>query len=68
MEVAKQTETILFRLMFKEEDRTMVTHKPDFKAHLLGGPKVEDFSVEPEGATDRPAELSAEAPSASSDD
>jgi prevent-host-death family protein len=25
--------------------RALAAHKPDFKAHLLGGPKVDDFFV-----------------------
>jgi prevent-host-death family protein len=29
-----------------EEYRALVAHQPDFKAHLLGGPKVDDLSVE----------------------
>ena len=29
-----------------EEYRAPVAHQPDFKAHLLGGPKVDDLSVE----------------------
>ena len=29
-----------------EDYRALAAHKPDFKAHLLGGPKVDDFSIE----------------------
>jgi len=29
-----------------EDYRALVAHKPDFKAHLLGGPKVDEFSIE----------------------
>jgi antitoxin Phd len=26
--------------------RELIAQRPDFKAHLLGGPKVKDFSIE----------------------
>jgi len=29
-----------------EDYRALTAHKPDFKAYLLGGPKVDDFPVE----------------------
>ena len=29
-----------------EDYRALAAHKPDFKAHLLGGSKVNDFSIE----------------------
>ena len=29
-----------------EDYRAMATQRPDFKAHLLGGPKVDDFDLE----------------------
>jgi antitoxin Phd len=29
-----------------EEYRALVSGEPDFKAHLLGGPKFDDFSIE----------------------
>jgi antitoxin Phd len=29
-----------------EDYHALIEHKPDFKAHLLGGPKVDDFSSE----------------------
>jgi antitoxin Phd len=28
-----------------EDYRELASHKPDFKAYLLGGPKVDDFRV-----------------------
>jgi len=31
-----------------EDYRALVAHKPDFKAHLLGGPKVDDLTIERE--------------------
>ena len=34
-----------------EDYRALAAHKPDFKAWLLGGPKVEDFSVERDSDT-----------------
>jgi prevent-host-death family protein len=40
-----------------EDYRALVAHRPDFKAHLLGGPKVEDFTVERDPDTGRPVEL-----------
>jgi len=40
-----------------EEYRALAAHKPDFKAHLLGGPKVDDFAIERERDTGRPVEL-----------
>ena len=29
-----------------EDFRALAAHRPDFKAHLLGGPKVDEFSIE----------------------
>jgi len=29
-----------------EDYHALIAHKPDFKAHLLGGRKVDDFSIE----------------------
>ncbi|HLJ62773.1 MAG TPA: type II toxin-antitoxin system Phd/YefM family antitoxin [Stellaceae bacterium] len=29
-----------------EDYRALAAYKPDFKAYLLGGPKVDDFSIE----------------------
>ena len=40
-----------------EDYRALAAHKPDFKAHLIGGPKVEDFSVERDRDTGRALEL-----------
>jgi len=40
-----------------EDYRALAAHKPDFKAHLLGGPKVDDFSVERDRDTGRAVEL-----------
>lgn len=36
-----------------EDYRDLVAHRPDFKAYLLGGPKVEDFTIEREKDTGR---------------
>jgi len=40
-----------------EDFRALAAYKPDFKAHLLGGPKVDDFSVERDRDTGRVVEL-----------
>ena len=40
-----------------EDYRALVARKPDFKAHLLGGPKVDDFSIERDRNTGRTVEL-----------
>ena len=40
-----------------EDYRALAAHKPDFKAHLLGGPKVDDFSIERDRDTGRALEL-----------
>jgi len=40
-----------------EDYRTLAAYKPDFKAHLLGGPKVDDFSIPRDPDTGRAAEL-----------
>ncbi len=40
-----------------EDYRVLASHKPDFKAHLLGGPKVEDFAMERDPDTGRAVEL-----------
>jgi antitoxin Phd len=40
-----------------EDYRALVAHKPDFKAFLLGGPKVDDFSVERDRDPGRTIEL-----------
>jgi antitoxin Phd len=36
-----------------EDYRALLAHKPDFKAHLLGGPKVDDFTIERDRDTGR---------------
>ncbi len=40
-----------------EEYRRILALKPDFKRHLLGGPKVEDFTIERDSDTGRDAAL-----------
>lgn len=40
-----------------EDYRALAAHKPDFKAYLLGGPKVDDFPVARDGDTGRPVAL-----------
>ena len=40
-----------------KEYQALAAHKPDFKAQLLGGPKVDDFVVERERDTGRLVEL-----------
>lgn len=40
-----------------EDYRALVAHKPDFKAHLLGGPKIDDFEIERDHDIGRPVEL-----------
>jgi antitoxin Phd len=40
-----------------DDYRALVVHKPDFKAHLLGGPKVDDFAIERDRDTGRTIEL-----------
>jgi prevent-host-death family protein len=40
-----------------EEFRTLAAHRPDFKAHLLGGPKVDDFPIERDPDTGRHVEF-----------
>ena len=40
-----------------EDYRALVAHKPDFRAHLLGGPKVDDFTIERDRDTGRNVEL-----------
>ena len=37
--------------------RALAAHKPDFKAYLLGGPKVDDFPIERDRDTGRGVEL-----------
>ena len=40
-----------------EDYRALEAHKPDFKAYLLGGPKVEEFSIERDRDPGRTIEL-----------
>jgi prevent-host-death family protein len=40
-----------------EDYRALTAHKPDFKAHLLGGPKVDDFPIERARDTGRTIDL-----------
>ena len=40
-----------------ETEDWIAAHKPDFKAYLLGGPKVDDFPVERDRDTGRDVEL-----------
>ena len=44
-------------LLSIEDYRALAAHKPDFKAHLLGGPKIDDFSVERARDTGRSVDL-----------
>jgi prevent-host-death family protein len=44
-------------LLSIEEYRALAAHKPDFKAYLLGGPKVDDFQIERDRDTGRAVEL-----------
>ena len=34
-----------------------IVRRPDFRDHLLGGPKVEDFTIERNRSTGRPIDL-----------
>lgn len=40
-----------------EDYRALAAHKPSFKSYLLGGPKVEDFSIDRDRDVGRPVEL-----------
>ena len=40
-----------------EEYQALTAQKPDFRAYLLGGPKVEDFSIERDADRGRAIEL-----------
>jgi antitoxin Phd len=40
-----------------EDYRVLASYKPDFRAHLLGGPKVDDFPIERDSDTGRPVVL-----------
>jgi prevent-host-death family protein len=39
------------------EYKALTAHKPDFKAYLLGGPKVDDFAIERDRDTGREVDL-----------
>jgi prevent-host-death family protein len=40
-----------------EEYRALAAHRPDFKAYLLGGPKVDEFPIERSRDTGRAVEI-----------
>jgi antitoxin Phd len=40
-----------------EDYRALIAHRPDFRTHLLGGPKVENFSIPRDRDTGRDLEL-----------
>jgi hypothetical protein len=40
-----------------EDYRALTAHKPDLKAYLLGGPKVDSFEIEYDRDTGREIEL-----------
>jgi antitoxin Phd len=40
-----------------EDYRSLTARRPDFRAYLLGGPKVNDFSIERDRDTGRAVEL-----------
>lgn len=40
-----------------EEYKRLVAHKPDLKKHLLGGPKVDDFTIKRKRDFGRKVEL-----------
>ena len=44
-------------LLSNEDYRALLAHRPDFRAHLLGGPKVDDFTIERDRDTGRDVEL-----------
>lgn len=44
-------------LLSVEDYRAMAAHQPDFKAYLLGGPKVDDFPTERARGRGRAVEL-----------
>ncbi len=44
-------------LLSIEDYRALTARRPDFREHLLGGPKVEDFSIPRERDTGRTVEL-----------
>jgi len=44
-------------LLSIEDYIALAAHKPDFKAHLLGGPKFDEFSVARDRDTGRDVEI-----------
>jgi antitoxin Phd len=40
-----------------DEYRSLTQNRPDFKSHLLGGPKVEKFEIERSTDTGRPVAI-----------
>jgi prevent-host-death family protein len=40
-----------------EDYRALIANRPDFKEYLLGGPKVDDFSIKRERDTGRAVKL-----------
>jgi len=40
-----------------EDYRVLIAKRPDFKEYLLGGPKVDDFSIDREQDTGRTVDL-----------
>ena len=40
-----------------DDYRSLTANKPDLRAYLLGGPKVDSFEIEPDGDTGREIEL-----------
>jgi len=40
-----------------EDYRALIAHRPDFKPHLLGGPKVDVFTIERDRDVGRKVEL-----------
>lgn len=44
-------------LLSIEDYRALVARRPDFKAHLLGGPKVDDFTIQRDDDTGRQVDL-----------
>jgi antitoxin Phd len=44
-------------LLSIEDYRALAARQPDFKAYLLGGPKVDDFAIERDRDTGRTVEL-----------
>jgi antitoxin Phd len=40
-----------------EDYRALVAQKPDFRAYLLGGPKVDDLALERDRDTGRPVDI-----------